>query len=71
MVPQHQGIGELTHRRPGRVRLAPDREQELMFGRSSQPGGLGLILAPTQKAPQAGAELEQMLEVGLVESHIV
>jgi hypothetical protein len=56
------------------VRVRGALDQAVAFGpvdESNCAVGLGLVLVPTQKAPQAGAEFEQMLVVGLSKRHIV
>src|SRR6516164_882615 len=49
--------------------MSADREQELVLGRR-QPGRLGLLLAPAQKATQTRAQLQQPSEVLLAEGHV-
>lgn len=49
--------------------MASDRQQQLVFG-GSEPGRLGLFLAPPQEAPGPGAKFEEMLEVRSFKVHI-
>ncbi len=44
--------------------MAAYREQELMLG-GGEAFALSLLLAPVEKSPQFGAELEQPLVVGI------
>ena len=68
VVAEQEVVGHLADRRPARVGVAPDGQQELVLGRR-QPGCLGLLLAPAQEAAQAGPERQQVLVVGVRQSH--
>lgn len=56
VVAQQEVGGNIAERRPARVGMAPNREQELVLSRC-EAGRLRLPLAPTQEPAQAGAQL--------------
>ncbi len=58
VVTQEQVVGDVADRRASGVRIPAYGQHELMLGRR-QPHGAGLLLAPTEEAPETGAELEQ------------
>lgn len=59
VVTQHERLRELTNRRPTARAAAAHREQQLML-RRGQTMSFRLLLAPMQKATQAGAQLQQL-----------
>ena len=63
VVAQYEVVRDITDRWPGRIWVSFDCEQQLVL-RGCDAGGSGLMLAPVQKAPEAGAEREQALEIG-------
>ena len=70
VMTQDQIPGHLSDARTRGVRVAPDSQQQLVLGRG-QARGPGLLIAPAQEAPQPGAQLEEVLEVGLPQMFIV
>jgi hypothetical protein len=64
VVLQQQRVGYLADRRAPRIRVATDREQELVL-RRGQSRGNRLLLAPLQEPPKPGAELEEALKVSV------
>lgn len=69
VVAQHQIVGDFADGRSGGVRMTPYREQELVLG-WRQTSCLGLMVTPADEAAQAGAQLQEMLEIGLLKGHI-
>lgn len=69
VVAQDEVISELADRRSADIGMASYGEQELMLGRR-EAGGVGLLLAPVQKPPQARPKLEQMLVVAVGGHHL-
>ena len=66
VVPQQERRRDVAEGRPAAVRMAPDREQELVLG-GRDAERLGLLLAPVEEAPELGAEAEEPLVVRVVE----
>jgi hypothetical protein len=64
VVAEQECLGDVSDRRPIPIRLTPNREQQLVLGRS-EPDGHGLLLAPVQEPTQARTELEKTLVVGV------
>jgi CIC family chloride channel protein len=64
VVLEEQGFGNLSDRRPFAIRVALDREEQLML-RRGETGGVGLLLAPVQEATEPGPQLEQSFVVPL------
>ena len=58
VVAQHEVAGDVADRRPARVAVAADGEQQLVLG-GREARGLGVLLAPAQEAAQTGAQLQQ------------
>jgi hypothetical protein len=58
VVAQQQVVGDVADRRPARVRMTADREEELVLC-GSEPGRARLLLAPAQEPAQARAKLQQ------------
>jgi hypothetical protein len=58
VVSEQQVVGDVSDGRSGRVVMTSDGEQELMLG-GRESGGVGVLLAPAQKAPQIRAQLQQ------------
>lgn len=63
-MPQQQVVGYLADRWTPRIAVTSDSEQKLMLG-SSQPRGVGLLLAPSLEYAHPRSNVEQ-LGVGLV-----
>lgn len=62
VVTQHQVLGHVADgRRPA---VSADGQQELVLS-TRESDGSGLVVAPSQEAPQPGAEAQQALEVGI------
>lgn len=71
VMTEQQPIGDVTDRRPLAVCVAADDEQELVLrGRDTHPGGL--LLAPPEKLPEPGPEIEKasVVVVGKLRVHI-
>ena len=68
VVAQQQIVGHLADRRPPPVGVAADRQQQLVLGRR-QPSRLGLLLAPAHETSQAGPEGQEVLVVGISQTH--
>ena len=62
VVAEQEVGGHVADRRPARVGVAPDRQQELVLSRR-QVGGRGLLLTPVQEQTQAGSQLQEPLVV--------
>jgi hypothetical protein len=70
VVAQNEVVGYFADRRAPRVTVALDRQQQLVLG-GGQSRCLRSLFAPTQETAQAGAQFQQLLEVSLLQVHIV
>jgi hypothetical protein len=58
VVPQQEGASNIADGRAALILRPAHCEQELMLGRGD-PDALGLLLAPTEEAPQCRAEQQE------------
>jgi tellurite resistance protein TehA-like permease len=70
VVAKHEVVGDFADGRAGGIRVALDRQEQLML-RRRKARRLGSLLAPTQESTQTGAQLQQLFEVPLGRFHIV